>query len=137
MIKHILASVEILTSTELFVAVWFVMGIVWVFDSRFGSSFHTAPKLHVLCIILLIWNAISYSFPFILFVLLCCCVPLLSNFVGYNMTIGSLHRGASDDQLSSLPKWTYKEMDNNNGTCPGKSSKHYENEVCFCSLFVL
>ncbi|KAF2288981.1 hypothetical protein GH714_023226 [Hevea brasiliensis] len=35
------------TSLELFFAIWFVMGNVWVFDSRFGS-FHRAPKLHVL-----------------------------------------------------------------------------------------
>ncbi|KAJ6894033.1 hypothetical protein NC652_027950 [Populus alba x Populus x berolinensis] len=33
------------TSLELFFAIWFVMGNVWVFDSRFGSYFR-APKLH-------------------------------------------------------------------------------------------
>lgn len=37
------------TSLELFFAIWFVMGNVWVFDSRFGS-FQRAPKLHMLCI---------------------------------------------------------------------------------------
>lgn len=98
------------TSLELFFAIWFVMGNVWVFDSRFGS-FNRAPKLHVLCISLLAWNAICYSFPFLLFLLLCCCVPLISSLVGYNMNMGSTDRGASDDQISQLPSWRYKEED--------------------------
>ncbi|KAK9269112.1 hypothetical protein L1049_000881 [Liquidambar formosana] len=100
------------TSLELFFAIWFVMGNVWVFDSRFGS-FRRAPKLHVLCISLLAWNAVSYSFPFLLFVLLCCCVPLVSSLLGYNMNMGSTDRGASDDQISRLPSWRYKEVDAN------------------------
>ncbi|KAK7320303.1 hypothetical protein VNO77_29650 [Canavalia gladiata] len=96
------------TSLELFFAIWFVMGNVWVFDSRFGS-FHQAPKLHVLCITLLAWNAICYSFPFLLFLLLCCCVPLISNLLGYNMSMASSDRGASDDQISQLPSWRHRE----------------------------
>lgn len=99
------------TSLELFFAIWFVMGNVWVFDSRF-SSFRRAPKLHVLCILLLAWNAISYSFPFLLFLLLCCCVPLISSLLGYNMNMGSIDKGASDDQISQLPSWKYKAIDN-------------------------
>ncbi|XP_055801687.1 E3 ubiquitin-protein ligase At4g11680-like [Solanum dulcamara] len=95
------------TSVELFFAIWFVMGNVWVFESRL-LSYHHAPKLHLLCISLLSWNAIIYSFPFILFLLLCCCVPMLSTFLGYNMNMASLDRGASDEQLSSLPSWKYK-----------------------------
>ncbi|KAK6123855.1 hypothetical protein DH2020_042402 [Rehmannia glutinosa] len=97
------------TSLELLFAIWFVMGNVWVFDSRF-ASYHRAPKLHVLCISLLAWNAVSYSFPFILFVLLCCCVPLLSTLLGYNMNAGSLQRGATEEQLASLPSWKYKDV---------------------------
>ncbi|KAK6229898.1 hypothetical protein SCA6_018849 [Theobroma cacao] len=100
------------TSLELFFAIWFVMGNVWVFDSRFGS-FHRAPNLHVLCISLLAWNALSYSFPFLLFLLLCCCVPLISSLLGYNMNMGSNDRGASDDQISRLPSWRYKEINTN------------------------
>ncbi|XP_002522801.2 E3 ubiquitin-protein ligase At4g11680 [Ricinus communis] len=100
------------TSLELFFAIWFVMGNVWVFDSRFGS-FNRAPKLHVLCISLLAWNALSYSFPFLLFLLLCCCVPLISSVLGYNMQMGSAERGASDDQISRLPSWKYKAVDTN------------------------
>lgn len=98
------------TSLELFFAIWFVIGNVWVFDSRFGS-FHYAPILHVLCISLLAWNALCYSFPFLLFLLLCCVVPLVSSFLGYNMNVGSSEKGASDDQISSLPSWKYKLID--------------------------
>lgn len=118
------------TSLELFFAIWFVMGNVWVFDSRFGS-FRRAPKLHVLCISLLAWNAISYSFPFLLFVLLCCCVPLISSLLGYNMNMGSTDRGASDDQISKLPSCRYKDIDNNLEL--GKSANNLENpECCIC-----
>ncbi|XP_038689566.1 E3 ubiquitin-protein ligase At4g11680-like isoform X2 [Tripterygium wilfordii] len=97
------------TSLELFFAIWFVMGNVWVFDSRFGS-FNRAPKLHVLCISLLAWNALCYSFPFLLFLLLCCCVPLVSSLLGYNMNMGSAERGASEDQIYGLPSWRYTEV---------------------------
>lgn len=95
------------SSLELFFAIWFVMGNVWSFDSRFGTL-QQAPKLQVLCIILLVWNAICYSFPFLLFLLLCCVVPLISTLLGYNMNIGSSSKGASDDQISQLPSWRFK-----------------------------
>ncbi|KAJ0267015.1 RING/U-box superfamily protein [Hirschfeldia incana] len=100
------------TSLELFFAIWFVIGNVWVFDSRFGS-FNHAPKLHVLCVSLLAWNALCYSFPFLLFLFLCCIVPLVSSLLGYNMNMGSSDRGASDDEISSLPSWKYKQVDGN------------------------
>lgn len=96
------------TCIELFLAIWFVMGNIWLFDYRFGSS-HRAPKLHLLCIFLLLWNAIAYSFPFLLFLFLCCCVPLISSLLGYNMNMGSVNRGASDEQLAGLRCWRYKE----------------------------
>ncbi|KAG8658396.1 E3 ubiquitin-protein ligase At4g11680 isoform X2 [Manihot esculenta] len=123
------------TSLELFFAIWFVMGNVWVFDSRFGS-FHRAPKLHVLCISLLAWNALSYSFPFLLFLLLCCCVPLISSVLGYNMHMGSAERGASDDQISSLPSWKYKAVDTNletgNGVDCNSTLASEDPECCIC-----
>ncbi|KAK9152364.1 hypothetical protein Syun_010673 [Stephania yunnanensis] len=123
------------TFLELFFAIWFVMGNVWVFDSRFGS-FRRAPKLHVLCISLLAWNAISYSFPFLLFVLLCCIVPLMSNLLGHNLNMGSFDKGASDDQISRLPSWRYKEIDTklelgDDAHC--KSDSEDENSEC-CSI---
>lgn len=96
------------TLLELFFAVWFVMGNVWVFDAREGS-FGRAPVLLTLCIALLAWNAVGYSFPFLLFLLLCCCVPLVSSVLGYNMNVGSEDRGASDDELARLPHWRFKD----------------------------
>ncbi|KAG6634783.1 E3 ubiquitin-protein ligase At4g11680-like [Carya illinoinensis] len=123
------------TSLELFFAIWFVMGNVWVFDSRFGS-FNRAPKLHVLCISLLAWNAICYSFPFLLFLLLCCCVPLISSLVGYNMNMGSTDRGASDDQISQLPSWRYKEEDTKLEPCTNTHCSpnlaNEDPECCIC-----
>ncbi|KAL5981926.1 hypothetical protein ACLOJK_015993 [Asimina triloba] len=98
------------TYLELFFAMWFVMGNVWIFDARHGT-FDQAPKLHVLCITLLAWNAVTYSFPFLLFLFLCCCVPFVSSMLGYNMNMGSVERGASDEQISQLPKWRFKEID--------------------------
>ncbi|QHN85535.1 uncharacterized protein DS421_16g538250 [Arachis hypogaea] len=68
------------------------------------------PKPNVLCIILLAWNAICYSFPFLLFLLLCCIVPLISSLLGYNMNMGSNAKGASDDQISQIPSWRYKQV---------------------------
>ncbi|KAK6934637.1 Zinc finger, RING-type [Dillenia turbinata] len=120
------------TSLELFFAIWFVMGNVWVFDSRFGS-FDQAPKLHVLCISLLAWNALSYSFPFLLFVLLCCCVPLISNLLGYNMNMGSTERGASDDQISRLPSWRYKSnLESGDKSDSDSSGANEAVECCIC-----
>ncbi|XP_043688982.1 E3 ubiquitin-protein ligase At4g11680-like [Telopea speciosissima] len=123
------------TFLELFFAIWFVMGNVWVFDSRSGS-FNQAPKLHVLCIMLLAWNAVSYSFPFLLFLLLCCFVPLISKLLGYNMGMGSADRGASDDQISQLPSWKFKQVDScsepGDGAGCNSDSENENSECCIC-----
>lgn len=111
------------TLIELFFAIWFVMGNVWIFDSRNGS-FDRAPKLHVLCLTLLAWNAIVYSFPFLLFVLLCCCVPFISNTLGYNMNLASADRGASDDQISRLPHWQFKKVESMSETASENAVSH-------------
>lgn len=124
------------SSLELFFAIWFVMGNVWSFDSRFGTL-QQAPKLQVLCIILLVWNAICYSFPFLLFLLLCCCVPLISTLLGYNMNIGSSSKGASDDQISQLLSWRFKvshsnNLDLNNDSQCSERLIREEPECCIC-----
>uniref|UniRef100_A0A804NEL9 RING-type domain-containing protein n=1 Tax=Zea mays TaxID=4577 RepID=A0A804NEL9_MAIZE len=95
---------------ELFFAMWFVMGNVWVFDARLGS-FQRAPRLYALCVSLLAWNAVVYSLPFLLFLLLCCFVPAVGYALGYNMNSASVGRGASDEQLAALPRWRFKEPD--------------------------
>ncbi|CAO2830605.1 unnamed protein product [Amaranthus hypochondriacus] len=94
-------------SLDLFFAMWFVMGNVWVFDTRF-RSFNRAPRLYMMCTTILAWNALTYSFPLLLFLLLCICVPLVSSFIGYNMSLGYAEKGASHDQISQLPSWRYK-----------------------------
>ncbi|XP_019456041.1 PREDICTED: E3 ubiquitin-protein ligase At1g12760-like isoform X2 [Lupinus angustifolius] len=123
------------TSLELFFAIWFVMGNVWIFESSRFGYYNEAPKLHVLCITLLGWNAICYSFPFLLFVLLCCCVPLINCILGYNMV--SSDKGATDDQISQLPSWTHKHV-HTNLELVGNDSEGCENlinedpECCIC-----
>ncbi|XP_019171280.1 PREDICTED: E3 ubiquitin-protein ligase At1g63170-like [Ipomoea nil] len=134
-----LRAVEKLRScVELFFAIWFVMGNVWALDySRFGfGSFHRgpgAPKLHVLFIILLAWNALTYSLPFIFFVLLyiCCCVPLFSSIIlGYMGPITDPGRGASDERLSTLPTWKYNQVES---TISGLENEHQECSICLAS----
>ncbi|CAI8596757.1 unnamed protein product [Vicia faba] len=123
------------SSLELFFAIWFVMGNVWSFDSRFGTL-QQAPKLQILCIILLVWNAICYSFPFLLFLLLCCCVPLITTLLGYDMNMGSSSRGASDDQISQLPCWRFKvahaKLDLHNDSQCSERLIRDEPECCIC-----
>ncbi|XP_047342706.1 E3 ubiquitin-protein ligase At1g63170-like [Impatiens glandulifera] len=121
------------TCLDLFFAIWFVMGNIWVFDARVGS-FRRAPKLHVLCISLLTWNAINYSFPFVLFVFLCCCVPLISTIVGYNMNTGSLVRGASEDQISKLMKWTFNNNKRFVDLEHGKSNLDNDHQIAECCI---
>ncbi|KAH9804347.1 RING-type domain-containing protein [Citrus sinensis] len=76
-------------------------------DSRFS---HLMNKCRTS---LELFFAICYSFPFLLFLLLCCCVPLISSVLGYNMNMGAADKGASDDQISRLPSWRYKRVDSN------------------------
>ncbi|ONM53291.1 hypothetical protein ZEAMMB73_Zm00001d019578 [Zea mays] len=49
---------------ELFFAMWFLMGNVWVFDARLGS-FQRALRLYALCVNLLAWNTVVYSLRFL------------------------------------------------------------------------
>ncbi|GAB2219643.1 hypothetical protein Droror1_Dr00007280 [Drosera rotundifolia] len=119
------------TSLELFYAMWFVMGNVWIFDTRI-TSFSQAPQLHMLCIVLLSWNAISYSFPFLLFVLLCICVPLVSNLIGYNICMGNTEKGASDDEIAQLPRWRYQQLDENDLEIGCPHFLHHSPECCIC-----
>ncbi|KMZ73652.1 hypothetical protein ZOSMA_144G00120 [Zostera marina] len=85
---------------DVFFAIWFVIGNIWVFDSRSGS-FEKAPKLQYLCISILTWNALVYSIPFLLFILLICCCCINIPFISIT---GSVDRGASEDQITCLLK---------------------------------
>ncbi|XP_031480942.1 E3 ubiquitin-protein ligase At4g11680-like [Nymphaea colorata] len=129
---------RIQTTVELFFAIWFVVGNLWVFDGT-HNSFRRSPKLMRLCIGLLAWNALTYSFPFILFVFLCFCVPLIHRTLGYNMNM--VHRGASEEQISRLPVWKFSEVsvssNDSDEDCAEKLStcehpKDTESECCIC-----
>lgn len=94
------------TCLELFFATWFVMGIVMF---RIESPKHQQQQQLVCIYVLLVWNTVSYSFPFLLFIMFCCCVPVISNRIGYNMNVVPFHRGATEDGLSNLRSWKYKQ----------------------------
>ncbi|CAA6670716.1 unnamed protein product [Spirodela intermedia] len=98
------------TVMELFHAVWFVMGNIWLLDSRWVSS-GQAPALYALGLGLLAWNAAAYAFPFLVFLLLCCCVPIASAALGYNINLAADNRGASDEDLARLPHWAFQEKE--------------------------
>ncbi|KAG6735319.1 hypothetical protein POTOM_062120 [Populus tomentosa] len=56
--------------------------------------------------------------------------------LGYNMNMGSAERGASDDQISSLPSWRYKAADSNsefrnNADCNSTIASE-DLECCIC-----
>ncbi|XXG63122.1 hypothetical protein AAC387_Pa05g1379 [Persea americana] len=54
----------------------------------------------------------------------------ICNLLGYNMNMGSVHRGATDDQISQLPKWRFKEI----GDGPECNLAHgnENSECCIC-----
>lgn len=52
-------------------------------------------------------GGVVYSLLFLLFLLLCWCVPV----VGYNMNLASVGQGASDKQFGTLSRWRFKEPD--------------------------
>ncbi|MBA0668270.1 hypothetical protein Goklo_001202 [Gossypium klotzschianum] len=59
-----------------------------------------------------------------------------SSLLGYNMNMGSIDRGASDDQISRLPSWRYKEINTNldldhDLNC-GTSQANEDPECCIC-----
>uniref|UniRef100_A0A6N2NAG3 RING-type domain-containing protein n=1 Tax=Salix viminalis TaxID=40686 RepID=A0A6N2NAG3_SALVM len=60
----------------------------------------------------------------------------LAPVLGYNMNMGSAERGASDDQISSLPSWRFKAVDTssefrNNGDCNSAIASE-DLECCIC-----
>ncbi|KAI9115548.1 hypothetical protein K1719_013217 [Acacia pycnantha] len=113
------------SSMEVMNGIWFVMGNVWVFRSGFGSI-DRAPKLNVLCFSLLSWNAISYSFPFILFLLICCFFNLLSCLTGRTFHFSPSHASpASQYQISLLPSFPYASPASQHGS-------QEDHECCIC-----
>eukprot|EP01018_Ginkgo_biloba_P010144 Gb_26029 [translate_table: standard] len=96
-------------SLDFFFAVWFVIGNVWVFGTRRTFS-DEAPSLYRLCIALLALSCIGYALPFILFAVLCCCMPCISSIFGYSISSQLKERGASTQTIAALPTYIFKSM---------------------------
>lgn len=96
-------------SLDFFFAVWFVIGNVWVFGTRREFA-EDAPSLYRLCIALLALSCIGYALPFILFAVLCCCMPCISTLFGYDLSSQAKERGASTYDIAALPTHRFKSM---------------------------
>ncbi|PSS17792.1 E3 ubiquitin-protein like [Actinidia chinensis var. chinensis] len=90
---------------DCFFAVWFVIGNVWVFGRHSSSS--EAPKLYRLCIVFLTISSIGYAMPFILCATICCCLPCIISFRGFNGDL-TQNRGAPPESINSLPTYKFK-----------------------------
>lgn len=118
---------------DCFFAVWFVVGNVWVFGGH--SSSHDAHNLYRytcitnyflldyvligdltffsfhlflrLCIVFLAFSCVGYALPFILCVLICCCLPCIVSIMGIRE---DLHhgRGASSESIIQLSTYKFK-----------------------------
>ncbi|PSR91808.1 E3 ubiquitin-protein like [Actinidia chinensis var. chinensis] len=90
---------------DCFFAVWFVIGNVWAFGGHSSSS--EAPKLYRLCILFLSISCIGYAMPFILCATICCCLPCIISFRGFNGDL-TQNRGAPPESINSLPTYKFK-----------------------------
>ncbi|XP_042454355.1 E3 ubiquitin-protein ligase At1g63170-like isoform X2 [Zingiber officinale] len=90
---------------DCFFAVWFVVGNVWVFGGH--SSSHDAHNMYRLCIVFLAFSCVGYALPFILCVLICCCLPCIVSIMGFRE---DLHhgRGASSESIIQLSTYKFK-----------------------------
>lgn len=86
-------------------AVWFVVGNVWIFGGH--SSASDAPNLYRLCLVFLTFSCIGYAMPFILCVMICCCLPCIISVMGLREDMVQT-RGATTESISSLPTYKFK-----------------------------
>ncbi|KAL6980150.1 hypothetical protein U1Q18_021798 [Sarracenia purpurea var. burkii] len=107
------AIVEYLrVALDCFFAVWFVFGNVWVFGGHSSSS--VAPKLYRLCIVFLTFSYVEYAMPFILCAGICCCLPCIIWFRGFEENLPQ-NRGAPPESINSLPTYKFKIKKTRNG----------------------
>lgn len=96
---------------DCFFAVWFVVGIVWIFGGNTSSS--EAPQLYRLCIVFLTFSCIGYVMPFILCATICCCLPCIISALDIREDL-SQNRGATVESINSLPVYKFKVKNNEN-----------------------
>ena len=90
---------------DLFFAIWFVIGNVWIFGGH--SSASEAPNLYRLCVVFLTFSCIGYAMPFILCVTICCCLPCIISTLGVTEDIAQT-RGATTESINALPTHRFK-----------------------------
>ncbi|KAK8962238.1 E3 ubiquitin-protein ligase [Platanthera guangdongensis] len=86
-------------------AVWFVVGNVWIFGGH--SSASDAPNLYRLCLAFLTFSCIGYAMPFVLCVIICCCLPCIISVMGLREDMVQT-RGATTESINSLPVYKFK-----------------------------
>ncbi|KAL9258542.1 E3 ubiquitin-protein ligase-like protein [Drosera capensis] len=104
---------------DCFFAIWFVVGIVWIFGGHASSS--EAPKLYRLCMVLLIFSCIGYALPFILCTAICCCLPCIISVLGLREDLNQT-KGATSESINALPTYKVKlrKSKNVDGTAAGE-----------------
>ncbi|XP_045804847.1 E3 ubiquitin-protein ligase At1g63170-like [Trifolium pratense] len=90
---------------DLFFAIWFVIGNVWIFGGP--SSANEAPNLYRLCVVFLTLSCIGYAMPFILCLTICCCLPCIISALGVTEDVTQT-RGATSETINALPTYKFK-----------------------------
>ncbi|KAK6912670.1 Zinc finger, RING-type [Dillenia turbinata] len=125
---------------DCFLAVWFVLGNVWIFGGHGSSA--DAPNLYRyfsvsllllnhpfpiwvrnltgsgshfsrLCVVFLTISCIGYATPFILCATVCCCLPCIISILGSRENFTNT-RGATAETISALPTYKFKVKKNRN-----------------------
>ncbi|XP_042004298.1 E3 ubiquitin-protein ligase At4g11680-like [Salvia splendens] len=91
-------------------SVWWVFGFYWIVIGG-QPLLQGSPRLYWLSVVFLAFDVFFMIFCIamacIIFLLMFCCFPILAT-VAYAMTIGE---GASENDIRSLPKYTYRPQD--------------------------
>ena len=90
---------------ELFFAIWFIVGNVWIFGAN--SAANEAPNLYRLCVVFLTFSCIGYAMPFILCLTICCCLPCIISTLG-DTEDHAQTRGATTESINALPIHKFK-----------------------------
>ncbi|XP_028779345.1 E3 ubiquitin-protein ligase At1g63170 isoform X2 [Neltuma alba] len=98
---------------DCYFAVWFVVGIVWIFGAQ--SSSDAAPNLYRLTIVFLIFSCIGYAMPFLVCATICCCLPCIISIVGFREDQIQT-RGATTESINALPTYKFKMKSKNNSS---------------------